>query len=135
MIKLAEDLGVGKNIVFPGWISGHELIAGYHASDVIVTPSLYLDPFPTVNLEAMACSKPVVGTCFGGTKEIVKEKVTGFLFNPFDIKEGAKIIVELLNDHLKAEKLGKAGYDRVVADFTLRAQTRKILQYYQGEDL
>src|SRR3989344_2879774 len=133
MIKLAKEIGIGKNVVLTGWISGGELIAGYHASDVVVTPSLYLDPFPTVNLEAMACGKPVIGTCFGGTKEIVKDKVTGFLINPFNIEEVEKRIKELLDNRLKAERFGKAGYDMVVAEFTLEWQVRKVLQYYQEE--
>ena len=131
MIKLAGHLGIRDNLVFTGWISGDELVTGYYASDVVVTPSLYLDPFPTVNLEAMACGKPVVGTCFGGTPEIVRGHITGFLINPFNEEEVSERIAELLNDPLKSERFGKAGLDRVMAEFTLMSQVEKTLRYYQ----
>ena len=46
---------------------------------------------------------------FPDGKEIVKDKVTGFLINPFNIEEVEKRIKELLDDRLKAERFGKAG--------------------------
>jgi glycosyltransferase involved in cell wall biosynthesis len=44
----------------------------FAASSVVTVPSLCLDVFPTMNLEAMALAKPVIGTVFGGTPEIVE---------------------------------------------------------------
>ncbi|PIR57681.1 MAG: hypothetical protein COU71_02880, partial [Parcubacteria group bacterium CG10_big_fil_rev_8_21_14_0_10_38_31] len=57
MLGKANELGIEDKIIFTGWVSGDELKASYHSSDVVVVPSLYMDPFPTVNLEAMACAK------------------------------------------------------------------------------
>ncbi len=62
ILKFAEGLGIGKNIVAAGWLLGEELKAAYHAVDTVVTPSICFDSFPTVNLEAMACRKPVIAT-------------------------------------------------------------------------
>ena len=55
------------NITVGGWLSGADLRAAYQLADVVAVPSIYVDPFPTVNLEAMAAGKPVVATCFGGS--------------------------------------------------------------------
>lgn len=130
MLREAKKMGIEKNIIFTGWISGVELVAGYHVSDLVVTPSLYLDPFPTVNLEAMACGKAVIGTCFGGTKEVVKDNVTGFIVDPFDVENTADKIIELLQDPIKMEKFGRAGFERVTKEFTLEKQVQETLLYY-----
>jgi len=60
--KLAKKENL--SIILTGWIEEDELKSAYYSSDVVVTPSIYLDPFPTVNLETMACKKPIIGTCF-----------------------------------------------------------------------
>lgn len=130
MMGLANELGIKEHVVFTGWISGEELVAGYYVSDVVAVLSLYLDPFPTVNLEAMICSKPVVGTCWGGTKEIVKDGITGFLVDPFNAEEVAEKIATLLKDKKKAEMFGSAGRDWVMKNFTLSAQAEKVLRHY-----
>jgi len=130
MITLAERLNINSRVVFTEWISGEELIASYHASNIVVTPSLYLDPFPTVNLEAMACARPVVGTYLGGTKEVVLNEKTGFIIDPFDTEAVALKITELLNNPKKAEEFGKAGMNRVKTCFTLTHQVEKTLRYY-----
>ncbi len=54
----------------------------YAASDAAIVPSIYLDPFPTGCLEAMACGRPVLATSFGGAKEAVVDGVTGWLRDP-----------------------------------------------------
>ena len=114
-----------------GWLFDDELKAAYHASDVVAVPSVYLDPFPRSNLEAMACRKPVVGTCYGGTPEIVQDGVTGFIANPFDNALMAEKIIYLLENPEKARQFGQAGYQRVKNNFNLESQVRKTLHYYQ----
>lgn len=54
----------------------------YAACDAAVAPSIYLDPFPTVCLEAMACGRPVVATSRGGAKEAVIDGRTGWVRDP-----------------------------------------------------
>lgn len=122
----------GVSMQFTGWISGKKLKAAYWASDVITTPSLYLDPFPTVNLEAMACKKPVVGTCFGGTPEIVKNGVTGYIVNPYSTEFFAKRIIDLLLNPQKAKKFGDAGYKIVKDYFSLEKKAKEYLLKMKG---
>ncbi len=124
MARLASILGVEKHIAFAGWISGEELKSAYHAASVVVVPSIYLDPFPTVNLEAFAAGKPVVATCFGGSSEIVEDVVSGYVVNPLDVDALSGKVADLLTDGEKAERFGAAGHSRVVCDFTLTGQAR-----------
>lgn len=116
-----------KNVrlIFTEWIEKDELKAAYWSSDLVVTPSIYLDPFPTVNLEAMACKKPVVGTCFGGTLEIIENKKTGYIVNPFNIKLMSGKIINLLDNFEKRKSFGECGYEKVKNNFNLDKQLEK----------
>lgn len=122
MVRHATRLGVEKSLVFAGWITGDELTSAYHASRVVVAPSVYLDPFPTVNLEAFAAGRPVVATCFGGSREVVEDGVSGFIVNPLDVEALSAKIADLLTDEEKTKRFGTAGHERVARDFTLEKQ-------------
>ncbi len=119
-------------VIFTGWLDGEPLRGVYGASTVVVFPSAYLDSFGLVNIEAMALKKPVVATCFGGAREIVGEGMTGYVRSPYDVKEFAKAIAELLTDSKKAEKFGEAGRARVEKIFTLENQINNYLKLYKS---
>ncbi|MBI2041583.1 MAG: glycosyltransferase family 4 protein [Candidatus Nealsonbacteria bacterium] len=115
-----------------GWLEGDELKAAYWSADIVVVPSIYLDPFPRSNLEAMACKKPVIATCYGGSPEIVKDGLTGYAVNPLNAELMAKKIIDLLEHPQKAKKLGQAGYERVKKDFNLDTHVAKTLSWYKS---
>lgn len=119
-----------KNIVFTGWLSREAMATAYQACDLVVVPSIYLDPFPTVNLEAMAAHKPVVGTCFGGTPEIVANGETGYIVDPRDIGVLASRIQELLSSSELAQAMGERGYERVQAHFDLGDRVKEYIKLY-----
>jgi len=127
----AKNLGVFKNLIFTGQLSGDNLKAAYWTSDIVAVPSICFDNFPTINLEAMASKKPVVGTCFGGTPEVVQDGVNGYIVNPFDVESLAEKIIDLLNSPQKAKKFGEAGYELVKNKFSLDAQVNNTLSWYK----
>ncbi|NCN07262.1 glycosyltransferase family 4 protein [Candidatus Falkowbacteria bacterium] len=129
--KQAEELGLSQYLLFSDWIESEMMESAYEACDVIVTPSVYLDVFNLTNIEAMKHKKPVVGTCFGGTSEIVVDGVTGYIVNPYDIKKTAERIVELLNNREKRINFGMAGYNRVLEKFSLDYLIDKTVIYYK----
>lgn len=121
----------GIKVIFTGWIFDDSLKAAYWSSDVITTPSLCFDSFPTMNLEAMACKKPVVGTCFGGTPEVVQDGVTGYIVNPYNVQNFAERIIDLLSNDKKAEAFGLAGYERVKTEFSLEEKVDEHIAMYE----
>jgi len=113
------------------WLNRDEMRMAYAVSDVVLVPSICFDSFPRIVLEAMASGKPVVGTCYGGASEIIEDGVTGYVVNPFHIKEMAEKILDLLKNPEKAEKFGNAGYERVKTSFNLKDKTEKLLTIYK----
>ncbi|OGG58844.1 hypothetical protein A2765_00485 [Candidatus Kaiserbacteria bacterium RIFCSPHIGHO2_01_FULL_56_24] len=128
----ARERGVEEALVTPGWLSGNDLKAAYYASAVVAVPTLSFDSFPTMNLEAFACKKPVVATCFGGSRELVEDGISGFIVNPYDVPSLAGRFRELLGDREKRARFGAAGYEKVVAEFTLGKQAELFEERYQG---
>lgn len=114
-----------------GWMDGEELTAAFHLADVVAAPSVVMDCFPTVNLEAMAARKPLVATCYGGSPEAVIDGETGFIVNPFDTAAFAERLARLLLDSDLRRRMGEAGYARLVEHFTLAEQVRRMTEVYQ----
>lgn len=135
MLAMAKNSGMDKKVIFTGWLAGNELKSAYHTSDVIAVPSIYLDPFPTINLEAMACKKTIVGTCFGGTPEIIQDSVTGFIVNPFDVDKFSEKIIFLLKNPLLAKAMGETGYQVIKNKFSLDGQVKKLLEWYMQDNI
>ena len=89
--------------------------------DLLVLPSTSPDPLPTVVLEAMASSIPVLATAQGGAMEMVIDHVTGRFMSINDAKKSATILSELLSDKEALKKMGEAGRERVEKEFSATA--------------
>jgi glycosyltransferase involved in cell wall biosynthesis len=81
--RLARDAGLEKRVIFAGRQS--EIQRFYGAGDLFLLPTAY-EPFPNVNLEAMACGLPVVTTDVGGNAEVVCDETLGTVV-PFGDRE------------------------------------------------
>jgi glycosyltransferase involved in cell wall biosynthesis len=131
MQQLAEHLGIGDRFVCTGWLSGDDVRAAYAASDVVVVPSICLDCFPLVTLEAMAAAKPVVATCYGGAPEAVTDGETGYIVNPYDIDSFSSKVRLVLEDPQLAERLGREGRRRLDHGFRVGDMAQQYLALYQ----
>lgn len=123
-------------------LSQHELSAVLTQATTFVCPSVY-EPLGIVNLEAMACSAPVVGTATGGIPEVVTDGVTGRLVpieqtddgtgTPVDpdrfVADLAAALTEVVSDPVAAKRMGEAGRLRAETDFSwgsISTRTREI---------
>ncbi len=68
----ASELGLGESVRFLGRISDADLVTLYQAADVSLVPSLVLEGFGLVVIEALACGTPVIVTDAGGLPESVR---------------------------------------------------------------
>jgi len=123
-------------------LSQPELAALLSASTTFVCPSVY-EPLGIVNLEAMACGLPVVGTATGGIPEVVADGVTGRLVPIQQLDDGTGTPVEperfvadlaaaltaVVADPAAARQMGVAGRRRAEAEFSwasIAERTRAI---------
>lgn len=116
-----------------GWLEGEQLDLAFAASDVCATPSVYPDPFNLMNLRAMAHGRPVVGTRYGGTPEVVSHGETGLIADPWDPDAFGAALASLLLDPARARMMGEAGQRRLVSLFTLERQVTQYLALLERE--
>jgi starch synthase len=115
----------------------------YSNCAAFVCPSIY-EPFGIINLEAMACSVPVVASRVGGIKEVVVHGETGFLVcldqmteSPFEPLQPEKFsrdlaarVNDLMADPAKRRAFGAAGRKRVEEIFGWEAIARQTADLY-----
>jgi len=84
------------------------------------------DGVPVALMEAMAMEVPCVSTRVSGIPELIEDGVTGRLVEQNDPGAVAEALRELLENREKAERLAKAGREKVVREFTLGGQVEKL---------
>jgi glycosyltransferase involved in cell wall biosynthesis len=133
--SLINDLDLKNNVIIRNeFVSEVERIIHYASSDVVVLPSLY-EPFGIVCTEAMSMGKPVVvgarGTS-GMREQIIPsgEEQCGIHINPFDPKDIAWGVKEILKSMNNAKLMGERARKRVIEQFGWDSVTDRTLKIY-----
>jgi glycosyltransferase involved in cell wall biosynthesis len=100
-------------------------------ADIFVLPSVF-EGLPLVMLEAFRSSLPVVATDINGPKEVVVDGENGLLFQPKDYHALAEIIQLLFEDLKLRSKLGVAGHETYLDEFTIKKYADKIEKLYMA---
>lgn len=124
--KQIESLGLNNYIKLIGGKPSYEIPIWMNACDVFVLPSLR-ESFGIVQIEAMACGKPVVATRNGGSEEIIVSKDYGLICDPARPKELANNILLSLDKSWDSEKI--VSY---VSQFSLSVIGNRILDIYDS---
>ncbi|MDE2027103.1 MAG: glycosyltransferase family 4 protein [Candidatus Omnitrophica bacterium] len=129
LYKLSESLNVLNNVHFLGFRTDiYEIMSISH---MIVLPSVELESFGYVLIEAMACSKPVIASNFSGIPEVVINGETGILVPRKDSKALSEAIISLIEDPKKGIRMGKAGRIRMETCFTQERMLHESFQVYK----
>jgi glycosyltransferase involved in cell wall biosynthesis len=127
----ARAAGVADRVIFLGALSG--ITPYYHACDAFVLSSVSRsEAFGIVQLEAMACGKPVVNTHLrSGVPFVSVDGVTGLTVVPRNSTEMARALNRLLDDRELRQKYGDSALLRVRTEFTADAMAKRTLDVYQ----
>ncbi len=118
------------NILFYPDVSDAELRNFYRACDVFVLPSITkAEAFGIVQLEAMACKKPVISTKLGTGVEFVNE--TGILVPPADVDALVEAMNKLQDWKLRA-LIGRRSFERVAKEFNSDLMLDRLLDLYSS---
>ena len=94
--QLSEILGVHSHVRFLGYVEEERLPSLLSAADLFVLPTVLMEGFGLVTVEALACGTPVVDTSVGATPEILAPLDEGLLVADAQPSTLAKKIVERL---------------------------------------
>ncbi len=128
--NLANNLPVGKKVVFIPPQPHHILSTYYRAADIVIVPSRS-ESFGLVALEAAACGVPVVASSVGGLQNLVEDGKTGLLIEGWDPVEYAQVIDYLLSNPFKSTEIALNAVDKAQA-YTWGQTAGRLQEIYQS---
>jgi len=128
----AAQNSLSTKVHFLGELGEDEMVPFFHACDLLVLPSITRnEAFGLVQLEAMACCKPVVSTYLNtGVPYVNQNGKTGLIVPPRDSRALAGAINRLLEDESLSTRMGIEGRRRVEREFTKERMARETLKLY-----
>jgi glycosyltransferase involved in cell wall biosynthesis len=129
--RLAGDLRLRDRVTLLSQVE--DIRPYYHAADVFALSSVMRsEAFGIVQLEAMACGKPVVNTQLdSGVTFVSPHGVSGLTVPPADSVALGQAIGQLLNQLERRNELGMGGRKRVANKFTVAAMVQSTFDLYQ----
>jgi glycosyltransferase involved in cell wall biosynthesis len=131
---VAREAGVAERVHFVGEVHNLALTPWYYASDVYALPSVVRsEAFAIVQLEAMACGKPVVNTAIprSGVPFVSRGGESGLTVAPSDPTAFAHAIRTILGDRDLARRFGETGRARVKREFSKEVMASRVLSIYR----
>ena len=129
----AQQLGLSGRVWFTGRLRDEDMAACYHACDVFCLPSVSQnEAFGLVQLEAMACGKPVICTQLNnGVNAVNPHEVTGLTVPVRDAQALGRAIETLrLNEPLR-QRLGLQAYRHARGTYSMEAMSNQHVRLYQ----
>lgn len=128
-IRLTLHQSLAHNqVYFLGNVPSSHMPAVYAASDVIVIPSIWREPFPLVALEGLAAAKPIIGSSIGGIVETVSND-NGRLVEPENEAELLQAMRTLTESPTLRKQLGSVSQQKAHS-FTWEAALQQIDRIY-----
>ena len=130
LLEQVTTSGVQDKVSFLGNV--RDLRPYYHACDVFALPSIAVsEAFGIVQLEAMACGKPVVNTQLpSGVPWVSQNGITGITVPPCDVDALAEAVSVLLSQPELAARYGRAARRRVEQEFATERMLARTLGLY-----
>ncbi|TDD16899.1 glycosyltransferase family 4 protein [Nonomuraea diastatica] len=126
--QLVQELSLQDRVRFVHGISDDELGELIATSEISVVPSLY-EGFSLPAVEHMACGTPLVASRTGALPEVVGDAAVKV--PPGDAEELAAVLRRLHDSPGERERVGKAGYDRVMERYTWHVVAKRTVEAYR----
>jgi glycosyltransferase involved in cell wall biosynthesis len=127
--KQAAPLGSRVEII-PG-LSYEKTREWYARASVVVVPSVWLENFCLVGLEAYANMKPVIGSYTGGIKDWLIDEETGWFFEMGNSEDLAEKIDLAMSDPKRLKQMGQAAYQRATDFYSEDQYLPRLMGIYQ----
>ena len=125
--KLIIKYNISNNIFLTGW--RRDISNILNSSDIFVMTSLW-EGLPISTIEAMCCGLPPIVNDVDGQREIVKDKINGFLITPHDIKASEEKIILLANDIKLKKEMSLNAKNSIDYTFSIEYMIKKHEELY-----
>jgi glycosyltransferase involved in cell wall biosynthesis len=128
--ELAGSLGLDDHISFFPFTSEPSRV--FERLDITVLPSLYKEGLPNVLQESMAMNVPVIASRLGGVPEIVIDGRTGYMVEPGNSDQLARVIADVWTDQDTYQKMCVQSRDLIVERFNKKHQFEQFLEHFHS---
>jgi glycosyltransferase involved in cell wall biosynthesis len=118
------------NVHFLGYTQATSLMNLYQQAIALIVPSLVIEVFPTVTLEALATATPIIARRQGGLIEQVEDSRGGLLYDTDD--ELVSAMRQLHMNPTLRDTLGQKGQEKVCQDWSEDAHLRQYFELIQN---
>jgi glycosyltransferase involved in cell wall biosynthesis len=126
-----KRLGLDDVVEFVSGVPDERIYELYSEAELAVVPSLY-EGFSLPAIEAMACGVPLVATTGGALPEVVgRDNETALLVPPGDSEALAARISMALDSPELRDRIGAAGRQRVIDNWSWRHTALRTLEQYR----
>ena len=127
LMEQAQRSSIADRVIFTGFRSDTAQILPQLTMSVL---SSLTEGLSNTLLESMGAGVPVVATRVGGNTEIVAEGITGLLVPPRDPVSLKQAICRVLEDPVLAARMGNAGRQRILRQFSVENTVRETETLY-----
>jgi colanic acid/amylovoran biosynthesis glycosyltransferase len=124
------DLNLNNHVFLQGHLPPKQVCERLQEADVFVLASLS-EGISNAVLEAMSCGLPIVTTNCGGMTEAIDDGIEGLIVPVWDENAMADALIRLAASRDLRKRMGAAGRQRILADFTLDHQIRDFKHLIQ----
>lgn len=122
---LVEELNISDKVKFLGKKPKEEIILLMQKSFAFLLHSVNAkngdkEGTPVSILEAMAAGLPVVSTYHAGIRDVVLNKITGYLVDENNYEQMSFYMIDLMKNPKNAVRFGKLGRERIQNNFSLK---------------
>lgn len=132
LIALASALQLGSCVTFTGTVSSERIPAMLSEADVFLSASRS-EGRPNAVMEAMAAGVPIVATDIEGIRELMRDRIDGYLVAQGDYSAMATCIQGLIDDRERRVNMGLAARAHIRAKhLTWRATAQRYAELYRS---
>ena len=129
--QLIADLNIKNRIIYAGMVEGDEVLYHYQLMKVNILAST-MDGFGLALIEAMGMGIPVIGTNYGGIKNVIKDGWNGLLFEDNHIDQLSEKIELIVKNHSLREKLVKNAKKDLSERFSIERTVSEYENFFLG---
>lgn len=121
--KRIEQYGINENVRFCGMVQNMNTLRSLMDIGIVASGQ---EAFGRVTIEGMLAHLCIVGCNSGGTKELIKNNVTGLCYEPGDIQGMVDCLARLHTDRELLRHISEAGFRYAEQTFTAGACSSEV---------
>ena len=131
LIELFSSISRG-NLICLGSVDETIKMDTMRNAAVIICPSVYPEPGPSIILEAFALGKPVIAFNLGGQAELIRVSGCGLLAEPHDTKDFGRKTRQIIENPSLAREMGDRGKKFIIRNCGPRHYVDALLRLYDS---